>query len=99
MELDITYKSKSKIDQPKKLSKKESQRQKEKGLCYEYGLPGYMASFHCKQEKRQINIINQREILVINRRELIKLTIKKLKHKRIHPQIEPNKNNSYKLIG
>jgi hypothetical protein len=55
MELDAAYKT-------SRLSKEKQDEQRQKGLCYEYRLPGYQAAFHKQkkgkgfQKKRNISV-------------------------------------------
>lgn len=75
MELDAVQRTRKpfkKNGPPRKtLSKDEAQRRKERGLCYECGLPGHMASSHRQDKpwkgKRQANVVERREFCVAYR--------------------------------
>jgi hypothetical protein len=46
MEIDVTIKRKWKSNRYGTLSKKEKERQREKKLCFIYGLPGHIAALY-----------------------------------------------------
>jgi len=100
MELDAIQKKpfrKSNNGPRKPLSKDEAQRRKEKGLCYECGLPGHMASSH-RQGKpwkgnRQVNAIEKREVNVVGR--IKEMTTDELEEQQIHTQVESDDEVEY----
>jgi len=95
MELDAVNrrnKGPKKPHHPKKLSQDEVRRRKEKGLCYECGLPGHMASSH-RQNKpfkgnRQTNAVNIRQVYMLNRKKPERpLPKNSLEREEIHNQV------------